>query len=66
MAVGNLGYSTGVVPGLFIERFGSFKTAAVGLILGTASNYLVAYCITQAVWFANNFWALIVGVLLLG
>ena len=66
MAVGNLGYSTLVVPGIFWEKFGAVWTSVVGLVLGTASNFGVALGVRYNEWFAQNFWAIIGATLLLG
>ena len=66
MAVGNLGYSTVVVPGLFWEKFGAVWTSVLGLILGTASNFGVAFGVRFSEWFAENYWAILLCTLLLG
>lgn len=66
MAVGNLGYSTVVVPGLFWEKFGAVWTSVLGLILGTVSNFGVAFGVRFAEWFAENYWAILLCTLLLG
>ena len=66
MAVGNLGYSTLVVPGVFWERFGAVWTSVVGLVLGTTSNFGVAFGVRYNEWFADNFWAILLATLMLG
>ena len=66
MAVGNLGYSTVIVPGMFLEKFGAVWTAVLGLILGSASNFGVAVGIKFPTWFIQNFWAIVVLTLILG
>ena len=66
MALGNLGYSTVVLPGLFLERFGVVWTSVLGLALGTASNFGVAFGVKYSTWFASNYWAVLISTLLLG
>ena len=66
MAVGNFGYSTVVVPGLFWEKFGAVWTSVLGLILGTASNFGVAFGVRFSEWFADNYRAILLCTLLLG
>ena len=66
IAVGNLGFSSGMIPGLCIERFGSVRTSMVGLIVGTGSNLAVAGSIASVDWFSDNLWAVYIGACLLG
>ena len=66
IAVGNLGFSSGMIPGLCIERFGSVRTSMVGLILGIGSNLAVAGSVASVDWFSGNLWAVYIGACLLG
>ena len=59
MAVGNLGYSTVVVPGMFWEKFGAVWTSVLGLILGTSANFGVAFGVKYSEWFTENYWAIL-------
>ena len=41
-------------------------TSVLGLILGTVSNFGVAFGVRFAEWFAENYWAILLCTLLLG
>ena len=66
LAVGNLGFSSGMIPGLCIEKIGSIWTSFIGLIVGTGSNLAVAGAILGVEWFSANLWAVYIGACLAG
>ncbi len=67
LAVGNIGFSAGMVPGICLEYIGSSWVSFISLVLSTGSNLLVAAGINYALyWFSDHFWAIVTGGFLLG